>query len=72
MRLGLRFPHRHPGPAVVVGGVGGLPFVFSSFTLDARLASLDAGDPLQGGNRLSCSPVSPPATKPMSAHWFST
>ncbi len=37
----------------------GLPFVFSSFTLDARLASLDAGDPLQEGQPAQLQPGFP-------------
>ena len=51
----------------------GLPFVFSSFKLDSRMVVRGrAGPAADRAARASCSPASPPVTKPMSAHWYST
>ena len=51
----------------------GLPFVFSSFKLDSACSSRGRAGPADGRRSpRRCSPASPPATKPMSAHWFST
>ena len=52
----------------------GIPFVFKSFKLDGRLASMDGlGNLLDAGNRgADAARTSPHGTRRMSAHWCST
>ena len=50
----------------------GLPFVFSSFTLDGTHRLDGRRDAIERASPRRCSPASPRATKPTSAHWFST